>query len=373
MARLFESGVTLRRARLALLALGSLFTVAGVTIAHSSRPIKSTKYGAIPGSPAPSVAAFSFTDQQGRLVDKHSLRGQVWIADFIYTTCTSACPLITSRFVALQRRLPDERLRFVSFSVDPERDTETALAAYAALWAPTEARWRLLRSNSSGLAPLFAGLQLTLNRAQGELMHTSRLFLVNAEGTLLASFDSADDAALDQLVKQARELLGAPASNETTSAVSGSGAALYTSLGCAGCHANAQLAPPLSGLAGSHVMLEHAGTVLADDTYLAESIAFPTAKQVAGYPNSMPNYGSLLSPQQLQSLVTYVRSFEPELAGPGPSAQTDPVCGMAVRVTPQTPSAEYHGVTRHFCSPACALRFKSDPARYLMGTAAASP
>jgi YHS domain-containing protein/mono/diheme cytochrome c family protein len=261
--------------------------------------------------------------------------------------------------------LPDERLRFVSFSVDPERDTQDALAEYRARWAPDEPRWLLLRSTSTGLTPLLAGLQLALAQSQGELIHTSRLFLVDAEGTLVASFDSAEDAALDQLVSRTRQLLGTPRAAGAKSGVTGSGAVLYESLGCAGCHADPQLAPPLNGLFGSSVMLEHAGTVLANDGYLAESIADPAAKVVAGYPNSMPSYGPLLAPEQLQSLVRYIGSLVGQPPSERASLQTDPVCGMSVRVTRQTPSAQYAGITRHFCGPACAQRFKSNPGKYL--------
>jgi YHS domain-containing protein/mono/diheme cytochrome c family protein len=225
------------------------------------------------------------------------------------------------------------------------------------------------------LAPLLAGLHLALERDQGELVHTSRLFLVDGQGALVASYDSTDDAALDQLASRARQLLGVAEPRGIESAVSGMGAQLFLDLGCAGCHSDAQLAPPLGGLAGSHVMLERAGSVLANDAYLTESIAAPDSKLVAGYPSSMPNYGALLTPEQLRSLVAYLHSLAAPLGGDGAnaSAQVDPVCGMSVRVTSQTPSAEYQGKAYHFCSPTCAQRFKSDPRKYVGGPRAASP
>ncbi|MEO7033528.1 MAG: SCO family protein [Polyangiaceae bacterium] len=367
------------RLRHALSATVVLLALTGVAIAHFNEPRKNPKPSNTPAVSEPSLGAFSFTDQRGKPVDKSSLNGHVWIADFVFTTCTSACPLITSRFVTLQRRLTDERLRFVSFSVDPERDTESTLAQYAARWASTESRWQLLRTEQAGLNAVLSGLRVGLDREQGEIIHTSRLFLVDARGTLVGSYDSADDGALDQLVSRTRELLGVPAVTGANATVNGSGAELFANLGCAGCHADPQLAPPLGGLAGSHVMLERAGSIPADDTYLAESIAAPASKRVAGYPNSMPNYGALLSAAQVQSLVGYVRSLSaqstsahsgsPDAAPP----QTDPVCGMSVRITQQTPSVEYQGKTYHFCSAACSQRFSADPQKYLAGKHTTSP
>jgi protein SCO1/2 len=208
---------------------------------------------------------FQFPDQRGLFLNKTALSGHVWIADFIFTTCTSACPLLTSRLVTVQRRLSDERLRFVSFSVDPERDTESELARYAARWAQQESRWHLLRTDAQGLSSVLAGLHVGLERVDGELAHTRRIFLVDAWGNLAGDFDSGDDAALEALVNRTLQLLGA---HGASSPIGGRAAELFGSLGCAGCHDDPQLAPPLGGLAGHHVMLERSGSVLADDDYL---------------------------------------------------------------------------------------------------------
>src|SRR5258705_299557 len=80
----------------------------------------------------------SLTDQHGRAVHLEDLAGKTWVADFIFTSCQAACPMLTSRMRTLQRYI-DERehalghdmgMRLVSFSVDPEVDTPEKLAAY---------------------------------------------------------------------------------------------------------------------------------------------------------------------------------------------------------------------------------------------------
>ena len=42
----------------------------------------------------------------------------------------------------------------------------------------------------------------------------------------------------------------------------------------------------------------------------------------------------------------------------------DPVCGMEVDTTSAAASAAHQGITYHFCSNACAVAFRADPARY---------
>src|SRR5262245_52593418 len=68
------------------------------------------------------VPDFHLTDQTGKSVAKADLQGSVWIADFIYTGCSAACPMMTLRFSGLSKGL-GPGVRLVSFTVDPETDT----------------------------------------------------------------------------------------------------------------------------------------------------------------------------------------------------------------------------------------------------------
>ena len=59
--------------------------------------------------------------------------GKPVILNFIFTTCTTICPVMTQTFAEIQSRLGEDSggVRLVSVSIDPEQDTEARLAAYA--------------------------------------------------------------------------------------------------------------------------------------------------------------------------------------------------------------------------------------------------
>lgn len=59
--------------------------------------------------------------------------GRPVILNFIYTTCTSVCPLVSHTLEQLQSKLgaDRDRVHLVSISIDPEEDTPAKLAAYA--------------------------------------------------------------------------------------------------------------------------------------------------------------------------------------------------------------------------------------------------
>jgi protein SCO1/2 len=60
---------------------------------------------------------------------------RIVVMDFVYTTCTTVCPVLSAVFGQVQNRLGErlgDEVRLVSVSVDPGRDTPQRLKAYAA-------------------------------------------------------------------------------------------------------------------------------------------------------------------------------------------------------------------------------------------------
>jgi cytochrome c oxidase subunit II len=106
-----------------------------------------------------------------------------------------------------------------------------------------------------------------------------------------------------------------------------SGAELFTQLACDTCHrtgdaAAAQGLPPrapaLEGLFGTQVALQNGRTVIADETYIRESILDPHAKIVAGWQPIMPTFKGQITEEQLNALVLYIRT----LGGAGGAGST---------------------------------------------------
>ena len=78
------------------------------------------------------VTQFALTNQFGDPVSLESLRGQVWVADVIFTRCPLACPQMTGRMSELQSVLPAQGpIKLISVSTDPEFDTPPILKNYA--------------------------------------------------------------------------------------------------------------------------------------------------------------------------------------------------------------------------------------------------
>jgi protein SCO1/2 len=158
-------------------------------------------YGAAP--------AFVLTDQNGQPFDSERLKGSVWIADFIFTSCTGSCPEMSRRMSILQDRLEPE-IQLVSISVDPARDTPAALFEYASRYRAQPGRWHFLTGEREAIAQLVQkGFKLSFaegGSAEEPITHSVRFVLVDREGILRGYYDSTDPKAFEQLIRDARGL-----------------------------------------------------------------------------------------------------------------------------------------------------------------------
>ncbi len=111
------------------------------------------------------------------------------------------------------------------------------------------------------------------------------------------------------------------------------GEKLFQDLACVTCHRpDAQgRGPVLTGLFGKTVQLTAGQTVIADESYIRESILNPAAKVVAGFQPIMPTFQGLVSEEQLLQLVEYVKALKaqpetptarPATGGPQPGETT---------------------------------------------------
>ena len=100
--------------------------------------------------PLPKIAPapeFSLTSQDGGRVTLADFRGKVVAVTFIYTLCTTTCPVLTPMMSFVQDQLGSNfgtKIAFVSITVDPERDTPQVLKEYAQAFGANLAGWAFL-------------------------------------------------------------------------------------------------------------------------------------------------------------------------------------------------------------------------------------
>jgi cytochrome c oxidase subunit 2 len=113
------------------------------------------------------------------------------------------------------------------------------------------------------------------------------------------------------------------------------GQGIFQSLGCSTCHRmdTQGRGPNLTGVFGKPVLLEDGRTVTADENYVRESILNPGAKVVSGFKPIMPTFQGLVSEEQLNALVAYVKSLAQPPAGAAGTPNLKPPTSQTPKTT----------------------------------------
>jgi protein SCO1/2 len=172
--------------------------------------------------PAPLLGALptlSLTDDRGRPFTLASLRGRVWVADFIFTSCPSSCPRLTAYLRRVQdgtRRYGD-RVGLLSFSVDPEVDTPERLRAYGARHGADPVRWRFVTGDLGMMQrTVVHGFKIHMEAAPHpsrrpqplgimDIAHGNQLVVLDRQARIRGYFH-ADDGELEALLATVGDL-----------------------------------------------------------------------------------------------------------------------------------------------------------------------
>jgi protein SCO1/2 len=132
---------------------------------------------------------FTLTTQDEKSLRLSDLRGKVLLVSFVFTTCNGSCPATTHRMGGVQQALAarglakDGRVRLLSITLDPVRDTPEVLRNYMRLYDADPANWTFLTGPRERVEKVIAAWGMWARpAANGQLDHPSRVFLVDPKG-----------------------------------------------------------------------------------------------------------------------------------------------------------------------------------------------
>lgn len=158
------------------------------------------------------VADFNFTTQDNGNLGLKDLEGEWWIADFIFTNCTTVCLPMTYNMSQLQTKLKEENLdvKLVSFSVDPEFDSPEVLKKYGESYDADFTNWTFLTGydfNTIKELSIKSFKSLVVEpKDDDQVMHGTSFFLVSPEGEVIKNYSGTDVKEMDLIVADLKEL-----------------------------------------------------------------------------------------------------------------------------------------------------------------------
>ena len=153
------------------------------------------------------IPQFEFTNSDGNTVTLDNLKGKVWVADFIFTTCTMACPMMTGNMNIVHKKFKkNDNVRLVSISVYPEYDTPEVLKNYASQYDADTEKWLFLTGKEDAVKDIIRD-GFKIGDYEDIIFHSEKFALVDKKGIIRAYYNGMKPEDMKQLKKDIDALL----------------------------------------------------------------------------------------------------------------------------------------------------------------------
>ncbi|MEP6844639.1 MAG: SCO family protein [Panacibacter sp.] len=162
------------------------------------------------------VANIKLLNQLGDTVNLYDIHNKVIVADFFFTTCGYICPKLTANMARMQqsfitggdpmKKIDTSIVQFLSFTIDPERDSVTRLKQYADRFGINSDNWWMLTGSKDSIYNfIFQELKVDKYDSEGPLdpdfAHTQRFVLIDKTFRVRGFYNGLDSTSLGQLSK----------------------------------------------------------------------------------------------------------------------------------------------------------------------------
>lgn len=162
------------------------------------------------------IGAFSFSNQDGKIISLKDVKGNVFVAEYFFTTCGTICPQMNRQMQRVQEAyLKNDDLKILSFTVDPEIDTIAQMKMYAQSHKAKAGKWHFLTGDKTKLYDLARKSFFVLKPAEAknlgdagsDFIHTNNFVLVDKKLQIRGYYDGTSAHEVDKLIKDIQLLL----------------------------------------------------------------------------------------------------------------------------------------------------------------------
>lgn len=159
------------------------------------------------------IADFSFTDQHEKQITHQNIEGKIHLANFIFTSCGSICPVMTNHLKDVQKEFYNHpRVVMLSFSVTPWIDNPQKLRQFAQNYQISASNWHLLTGSKAQIYDLarksyFAEEDLGFSLDSTDFLHTEHIVLVDSDKRIRGIYNGTLGLEIRQLRQDIHALL----------------------------------------------------------------------------------------------------------------------------------------------------------------------
>lgn len=160
----------------------------------------------------PGYDKFSLLNQDSLLVTEKLVKGKVSVADFFFCSCPSICPRMKTQMLRVYEKYKqNEKVKLISFSIDPQRDSVQRLKTYSQkLGVPDSRIWHFLTGEKELIYKMAERLMIYASPdedAPGGYAHNGKFVLIDANGKIRGYYEGTDEKNVTQLLSDMDILL----------------------------------------------------------------------------------------------------------------------------------------------------------------------
>jgi protein SCO1 len=158
------------------------------------------------------IADFSFTNQNGKIITQKDYEGKIYVADFFFTTCGSICPIMTTNMVDIQKAfLKNNKVMLLSHTVFPETDSVAVLKKYAIKKGVDDHKWNLVTGDKKAIYTMarksYLAVKLGKPSELYDMVHTENFVLVDTKRRVRGFYDGTKKEEIQRLIEDINWIL----------------------------------------------------------------------------------------------------------------------------------------------------------------------
>jgi len=160
----------------------------------------------------PKIPDFSFTDQENKAITAASFANKIYVADFIFLSCSTICPLMNTEMLKVYNEFDkDDRVVFLSHTIDPANDSIQKLKAFADNLNVSSNKWHFVTGNKDSIYKIAERDYFTTaypdSLDKDGLLHGGGLLLIDKNKNIRGVYDGTDPNETERLILDIKQLL----------------------------------------------------------------------------------------------------------------------------------------------------------------------
>jgi protein SCO1/2 len=178
-----------------------------VTKTVNGQKVTDTVYQTIP--------AFNYINQYGDSITNKNLDGNIYVADFFFTTCPTICPVMHRNMLNVYKAFKDTAgVKIISYTIDPGHDSVAVLKKYADKLGINGNTWWLLQGHKNETYQIAKSYLVSVEEKnpQGEYIHDGYFILIDKKKRIRGTYDGTKPEEVEHLIADIKTLKQEPES-----------------------------------------------------------------------------------------------------------------------------------------------------------------